>query len=894
MGAGNGMRIFRRILLPVAAALAIIFAAAGTYLLGTERMTAIAGFASAGQGETLLARVDGGRFTIDRLDGRGVVRERMRLARRQGGMQVSIADLAVDEDGVLYLLLDYSDPYTGVFQHQELTAWDPGKLWRKRLAAHPLEDGVRYRWLSVGSSVILMGADADGAVLTRTAYETAAVREGADLIAKSARTYPLAPAEGIYRALPQGLRVAYTTMSGKVFVTEEGGQAREIYPARELTEVMYPAFLCPESAETVVIGEQESGDLCSLNTVTGETRVLKNGTEPFSGVSSYAPADLAAMSMWDGQNFTGAARNEGARAYDLVVSDETGVRVISELTLGFGLTARRAAALALLGFGALVAAMGAVWGVAWMIRHSHTLLVKLAFSTLPILVLALLLFGGVTYRSYSASVEQSFQKQVVDEGNLLTALFGAESFDEIEYPYDYTGEAYGYLAQQMGTRAGYTRTAYYERDQLFTGVDPRLPCFYPFSITLNDGAEELHRRAAFTGEAVTGIVDDGSGRRITCVTPIGGVSGNTVYLVETGIYTANMDRYTGAYIRNYCLVSLGFILVVGLLLLMLFMRILRPLGQIKEGLEEFARGNRDVRLQSATEDELADISRVFNKMANDIDAQIYDLKTISDNYYRFIPPRLFQLLGRRNLGELNLESHVEGSYYLLSARLHLSAGKQGLDDCRELANRFFSIVDEAADERGATVLADGADLRRLQVLCPEDANACVEIALAALAKIDGANAALPVQKRMEVTFMVHRAPACYGVCGDERRYVPAVISDELEWLESQEPLLRQLAVRLIVTEAAYGGVDAGRFFHRRIGSFGEQGGRELAMYDFYDGNSPETTRLLNATRGTFDKAMELFAEKRYYDAKNLFAVVLRENQYDNVARYYIFRCEKLL
>ena len=53
-------------------------------------------------------------------------------------------------------------------------------------------------------------------------------------------------------------------------------------------------------------------------------------------------------------------------------------------------------------------------------------------------------------------------------------------------------------------------------------------------------------------------------------------------------------------------------------------------------------------------------------------------------------------------------------------------------------------------------------------------------------------------------------------------------------------------------------------------------------------------RLLNNTKGTFDKAVELYQNRRYYDAKNLFAVVLRENQYDNVARHYVFQWEKKL
>ena len=39
--------------------------------------------------------------------------------------------------------------------------------------------------------------------------------------------------------------------------------------------------------------------------------------------------------------------------------------------------------------------------------------------------------------------------------------------------------------------------------------------------------------------------------------------------------------------------------------------------------------------------------------------------------------------------------------------------------------------------------------------------------------------------------------------------------------------------------------------------------------------------------------MELYEKGFYYEAKNLYACVLRENPGDMAAKYYIFRCEAL-
>ena len=94
----------------------------------------------------------------------------------------------------------------------------------------------------------------------------------------------------------------------------------------------------------------------------------------------------------------------------------------------------------------------------------------------------------------------------------------------------------------------YKRQAYYERGQLYTGVDRDAPCFYPFEVNMNAEADALYLKAAYTGTAQTGILQDKNGRRLVCVTPVGGVSGGTVYLLETGILLDNVQAYTRGYL----------------------------------------------------------------------------------------------------------------------------------------------------------------------------------------------------------------------------------------------------------------------------------------------------------------------------------------------------------
>lgn len=882
-------------LLVAALVLALCLSVVQNIVLGSHTYSNIAAVQYS-SGGALVARYEEDGLTVERVESGGIVSQSFTVPEKIGGKLVSLNDMATDTEGNVYLLLELSDPLSGEHLSQQLNTYRPERLLFKKTASHTLDAGannVSWRWLSVTSSISVMGTTPDGASLVREVYEPATLTQGGSFAPSISRGYTIDSSEGIWRAWAMGSDTAYISGSGKLFLAREGEGSTEIYPARVLEEVMYPIYASPQDTETMYMGEQESGDMLSIDLTTRETTVLKNGTEPFSGSASYAPVDLVQVSMESEQNFVGVVKNDTENRYELILSVDGQVEVIASVRPGVA---------SLLGSTLL-------WTVLWMalfaagavlvpmglraLRSRRTLAAKLMTAAVPLLTLAVVLCGVLSYRTYADAILQSFEKQVVDEGNMLMALFGTESFDGIEYPYDYTGDDYGYLLNQMNTRSVYTRTAYYERGQLYTGVDRDAPCFYPFSVNMNAEADELYLKAAYTGTAQTGILRDKNGERLVCVTPVGGMSGSTVYLLETGILMDNVREYTRAYLMGYCLVSALFLVAVCVVLAMVFRRVLSPISKIRSGLEQFAQGDRTVRLEDDGSDEFSGIVRVFNKMAGDIDVQIYNLRQTSATYFRFIPQKVFQLLGKENLGDLDLASGKRASYHILSVDMSLSS-RLTEDEVKERTDRFFAIVDELCEEYGAVLLTDSVNLRRLQVICPSGGDSAVDIALSALSRLDAVNAAAPVQSRMEAFFLVHRAEVYYGICGDEKRLVPAMISGEMDTLAAQAGELRHFSSRLVVTRAALEGMDESHYFHRFIGCPEGADESRFGLYDFYDSCTPEEIRLINETREAFDKAMELYREGRWYDAKNMFALVLRENQYDNVSRTYIFRCEKRL
>lgn len=837
------------------------------------------------------------------LNADGVIQDSFSVPRSSGNETVQIPFIAADEGGRVYFIKHYAGAADGkIAGKQELSVYTPGILpfGRIKTARIDLEqdeksEDIFYRHIHVSSSLVLTGASADGSRIYRKACDLESLQKKGSVAVKSEREYPAVQTQGVYKLGISGTDVIYISRTGRVFLSSESArQPVQIYPEGGLpASSAYASFIWSDGSGRAIIGEQSGGGIMRLFN-DGRQEYINEGTQRL-GALPYTGKDIvdASFDPANENTFVALAQNGETGKLELIVSNKGDISLIKNPRQSFGANILRFIGLWLLYCAALAALAAAIFGIRAFIAGSRTVFLKLIIASVPLLVLALVLFGVYSFSSYESALVATFETKVTDQGNLLRALFGSDSFDKITSPEMYNSTEYDYLRTYMGTRDVFTSSAYFVDMKLYTGVDSNNPCLYPFGVRRSESARNLYRAAALTGKQQAGVITDELGERIACVTPAGSSAGNVVFLLETSVFRAEVGRQTAGFIRNYLLIAGICILAAAALLLLMFISILRPLGDIADGLEKFSRGDRTVRLQSATNDELADICRVFNKMTGDIDVQLYRLQTMSDTYYRFVPQQIFRMLGKDNLGDIELGSSVEGKFCVLLANVYPREQEAGFPDMQELINKFFAIVHKSATDNGSTLIPDSSNLQELRVIC-RDADAAVRTAMAAIALIDSHNARSLISRRVDVSFFLHRAQMGFGICGDTERYIPAMLSSELEATAAACEPFRRLSSRLIVTGAAHGELDPAQYLYRFIGYAEENAERRTGLFDYYDSSSPSVIRLLNETKDTFDKAVGLFYQKRYYDAKNLFTIVLRENQYDNVARYYVFRCEKNL
>ena len=880
-----------------AALLAAILHTASTARIQIDGLAAMA---AGDGGKTWVALYERNNIAFYMAGYNGVMQKSFTIPRRSGAHTVQIAHMSVDSEGTVYYIKHYSNASTGqLTQRQELGVYTPkimplGRMRNIRLDNRGNSADIRYMHIHISTSLLLTGVSDDGFI--REVYDIDAVKDGGNTVIRGTREYPAAPGgEGVYKAVASGANVAFISKTGSVFLSEENAAfPTRIYPDYMGAYTTYASFIHESAPGQVIIGEQRSGNILRLYTDDGRVEYIAEGNRSLGGLT-YTGRDILEMSFSSASEnaWTAVVQDSRTGVTALAVNNNGEVSLITEISRGaFGLILA-AVGRTVLYLLLILALIGAVLVIRKLVVNSRTIFLKLLFGSIPLLVLALVLFGAYSYVSYRGALLDTYITKVEDQGNLLRALVSGSSFDQISAPDMYGSIEYNYLRTIMGTRDVHTSSAYFVDGSLYTGVEDHLPALYPFGIRHSPGAWDLFRAAALTGEQQSGVITDRFGDRIVCITPVGSSWGNAAFLLETGVFQSEIDRQTAGFIRNYLIISLLCLVSACALLFITFRRTLKPLAEIAEGLDQFSKGNRYIRLESKTNDELADISRVFNKMARDIDTQIYNLKTMGDTYYRFVPQQIFHLLGKENLADVSLGSAVEGKFPVLAANLYLRQGLKDFESIRELTNLFFAIVHGVAGDNGATLLTDSAGLRDLWIICP-DGSSAVKTAMEAIAGFDEHNARASISKRLDVSFFLHSTDIAFGICGDEGRYVPAMTSPDLDEMLHQCEDFRRLSSRLIVTEAVSDVLESSIHPRRFIGYAGNAGENAVGLYDFYGSSSANMIRMFDETLLAFEKSITLYVQGRYYDAKNMFAAVLRENQYDNVARHYIFQCEKKL
>jgi len=312
--------------------------------------------------------------------------------------------------------------------------------------------------------------------------------------------------------------------------------------------------------------------------------------------------------------------------------------------------------------------------------------------------------------------------------------------------------------------------------------------------------------------------------------------------------------------------------------------LVKRVTRVAEGKENWTSAEEKTGTFWLESNEIRALKNSMGQITSDIARMNYRKYKVLQGYYRFAPKEIEKILGRNSILEVdsNDRVHVTGTLAFIAYPEHKRLGEQ--EYIRRM-NREYEILGTKQKEYGGIHLSDNSDLTTFQLLFQEETKKALQF---------GIDVAMSQEESsMERFFvMLHRTAFTYGVAGNDEQAFTYLLSKEMKVLEKYVERFREAGIRMAVTDSVYELIQkdtTGRYI-----GYLETEGYTFKIYEILDACPARERQKRMDTKEKFEKALNLFYQEDYYLGRNLFTEVLKESPDDEVAKWYLFLCEKCL
>ncbi len=257
-------------------------------------------------------------------------------------------------------------------------------------------------------------------------------------------------------------------------------------------------------------------------------------------------------------------------------------------------------------------------------------------------------------------------------------------------------------------------------------------------------------------------------------------------------------------------------------------------------------------------------------------------------YFRFAPKKIEQILGKDMITEVKI-----GDYKKINGTVAIiRCGSSGSIDAKRISSRnaFFTMVERFGDNTEGIFITAEDNLSFIRMLFLEDNHNSIRFG-ADLAREAATDRNVP-----NPTIILHYDSYIYGVAGTDAQALTCLSAEVTTGLGDYAEWLGSLGVSMVVTQSVVER-ETGAWDFRFIGFILPDDNNlssRINLYEVLDATDGENRRGKKRTMEDFGRALELFYEKDFYFARNMFTDILREVPTDAVAKWYLFECERLL
>lgn len=401
---------------------------------------------------------------------------------------------------------------------------------------------------------------------------------------------------------------------------------------------------------------------------------------------------------------------------------------------------------------------------------------------------------------------------------------------------------------------------------------------------------KLMEKAMDMGVVVRTAYNDQEGNWLALYVPILDRGGRSIGVMESGMSLGALLYGSQKQAGQIQFRLLLFFLLLLLILSVILRFSLHPLALLKEAVDKMADGHYSLAVKTHGKDEVADISRAFNRMSQQIGHQVEYIGQCLTGYEKFVPQRVFRILDREDITKLELGDHRELTASVMAADspdFFLSARSMDGEEIYSKINGMMRVLVPAVAEHGGIVdhmLEAGA-----LAYFPDHPEDALKTAVAICEKLHNQE-----DDAVHMGIGIARGNIRIGIVGQKERAAVKTMSESVTLAGYLSGLAVKYGAGILITGTAAGEIpDFTKRYHvRPIGYLKlDLSDRAELLYDAYDGDSPEVFRNKKKTDPVFQGGLKAFQCGNYYEARQKFAQVLKMDKSDLAARAYVYRCD---
>ena len=386
--------------------------------------------------------------------------------------------------------------------------------------------------------------------------------------------------------------------------------------------------------------------------------------------------------------------------------------------------------------------------------------------------------------------------------------------------------------------------------------------------------------------ANAGIVIQGEPYQVLGISGKGTLKPEYLLLGVTG--RPEQAQATAANVRSYLLFAEIIFLVGSVLCIAILFLQNRELRRLGLAMQAVADGNESVEKAAIHSRDVDWMWNSLMEIRKNIVHMEYMKQQIFKSCYRFAPKRVETILGKDSITEVKSGDSVQ-----LSGTMAIFASKKPAilkPRMTKAVNQLMELIEKLIENRNGYFAPSRGSIASMKLLfldeCRETIDFGVEI-IHELTNYVSSRALLP-------SILLHYSKYEFGLVGTEEQCFPFVFTVGMDFLDRYTEWLEEMGLQLVITEAVKNR-EQRKVSCRHIGYISiPQNNEKLKLYEVLDVCSMQERRKKQDLDDCFQQGLQLFYQHDFFLARSTFSDVLRECPEDQVAKWYLFTCEKYL